>query len=233
MTTILALDSATENCSVALEHKERIFIRQNADKQQHAACILQMLDEVLHEANCSMDEVEALVYGQGPGSFTGVRVAVSAAQGLALGQDLPLSGVSSLAALAHGALAKTPACDYAVAAIDARMGEVYLGLYVRAGAGVELLSPEVVLRPEDAVAQVQTMLEGKNFVTAGTGIKLLQSANLNCAGASELFPQGTSILALGKIQLQQGKSCDAAQAQPVYIRNEVTWKKLEQQPKPI
>ncbi len=229
MNILLALDSATENCSVALRCGNELWLRENADKQQHAACLLQMVDEVLTEAAIAREQLEAIIYGQGPGSFTGVRVAVSAAQGLALGLDLPTCGVSSLAALALGALAQQQDCQYALAAIDARMGEVYLGLYARDADGVKLLAPEAVLRPEAAVERVTAQFVNKSYVTAGTGIVLLQKAGLNCTPASVLFPQPQAIMALGGKALSAGQGRDVAQAQPVYIRNEVTWKKLAEQ----
>lgn len=231
MISILALDSATENCSVALKKGSARYYRQSAEKQQHAAAILKMADEVLNEAGQSLSDISYIVYGQGPGSFTGVRVAVSAAQGLALGLDIPLTGVSSLAALAQGALKEQPDAKLALSAIDARMGEVYFALFAKSVQGLQVLYEESVLSPEAASAKVQELMSEQRVVTAGTGIELLRAAGLNCAAPAVLFPDPCSIIELGQEYIAQGWICDAQAAQPVYIRNEVTWKKLDQQGK--
>ena len=227
---LLALDSATENCSAAMWTAGKLYTRVNAEKQQHAAMLLQLVDELRAESGFELKDLDAVIYGQGPGSFTGVRVAVSAVQGLALGLNKPAAGVSSLAALAYGALKQSTA-QIAVSAIDARMGEVYLGIYAKDGDGVRALAPEAVLKPADANAAVLQTAGDKAYVTAGTGIKIMQQQGLNCADPLQLYPDPCSIIELGALLVKAGHTCDAAEAQPVYIRNEVTWKKLDAQGK--
>ena len=98
---ILALDTATENCSVALLVDDKVYVRSEVAPRDHTKKILPMVDEVLKEAGLTLAELDALAYGRGPGSFTGVRIGIGIAQGLAFGADLPMIGVSTLEAMAH------------------------------------------------------------------------------------------------------------------------------------
>lgn len=228
---ILALDSATEQCSAALWQDGRLYQRCSTTPQHHAAVLLEMLDSIGQESGISLSQVDFIIYGQGPGSFTGVRIAVSAVQGIALGLDKKAVGVSSLAALAAGAL-RHSSCELAVSSIDARMGEVYLGIYARSDCGVQALCPEQVLKPADALAEIAKVTAGRSFVAAGTGTAILQAQGLAPAEKAELlYPQPEDLIELGRAAFAAGGGEDAAEAQPVYIRNEVTWKKISQQGK--
>src|SRR3712207_4644337 len=121
--TILALDTATEACSVALLHNGNLTSLDELSPRTHTQRILPMVDELLSKANISLQQVDALVFGRGPGSFTGVRVGVGIAQGLALGAELPVVPVSNLLAMAQMAYEQYGATNV-VALIDARMNEV-------------------------------------------------------------------------------------------------------------
>lgn len=127
-TKILAVDTATENCSVALIMGNEVIARCEYAPREHTTKILPMVDSVLAEAGVKLNQLDALAYGRGPGSFTGVRIGIGIAQGLAFGADLPMIGVSTLAAMAQGSY-RTEQAEQVVAAIDARMGDVYWGQY--------------------------------------------------------------------------------------------------------
>ncbi|BCX89968.1 tRNA threonylcarbamoyladenosine biosynthesis protein TsaB [Methylomarinovum tepidoasis] len=146
---ILALETATEACSAALYRDGRVCERFEVAPRRHAELILPMMTGLLEEAGLTLRELDALAFGRGPGAFTGLRIAAGVAQGTALGAGLAVVPVSTLAALAAEALAQTPVA-YAVAALDARMGEVYWGVYRRGEAGPVLVGREQVVDPRQA-----------------------------------------------------------------------------------
>ena len=229
---ILAIESSAKAASIAVTENGSLvsqFFQSSA--LTHSRTLLCMAQDLLSNLELKLSDIDSIAVAKGPGSFTGVRVAVSAAQGLALGLDIPLTGVSSLAALAQGALKEQPDAKLALSAIDARMGEVYFALFAKSVQGLQVLYEESVLSPEAASAKVQELISEQRVVTAGTGIELLRAAGLNCAAPAVLFPDPCSIIELGQEYIAQGWICDAQAAQPVYIRNEVTWKKLDQQGK--
>src|SRR6201995_911287 len=120
MTTLIAIETSTEKCSAALLHGGALIERSELAPRRHAELILPMIESLLNEAGVSRRQLDAIAVGRGPGAFTGVRLAISVAQGLALGLDLPVLPVSSLAALAQD----VPPGDASIlATIDARMGE--------------------------------------------------------------------------------------------------------------
>jgi tRNA threonylcarbamoyladenosine biosynthesis protein TsaB len=153
MTTLLALDTATEACSAALLHEGQVIHRFEVIPRMHAVRLLPMLEELLTEAGLRLKQVDALVFGRGPGAFTGVRIATGMVQGLAFATGKPVIPVSNLAALAQRAWREHQA-KTVCAAIDARMDEVYWGCY-RLEQGVMQLhgeecvcAPEAVMTPE-------------------------------------------------------------------------------------
>ena len=122
--TLLALDTATEACSVALLHGGKKTHLAQFAQREHTKHILPMVDEILAQADITLHQVDALVFGRGPGSFTGVRIGAGIAQGLAFGAALPVIPVSNLAAMAQAAYVQYQA-ENVLTAIDARMNEVY------------------------------------------------------------------------------------------------------------
>lgn len=125
-TRILAIDTATEACSVALYNQGETLAHFELCAREHTQRILPLVQQILAEAGLSLKQLDALAFGRGPGSFTGVRIGIGIAQGLSLGAELPLLPVSTLQTMAQGAYRQTGA-DRVLAAIDARMGEVYWG----------------------------------------------------------------------------------------------------------
>lgn len=223
--TILALDTATEACSVALSHQNTLTHFDELSPRSHTQRILPMIDELLNQAGIKIGEVDYLVFGRGPGSFTGVRVGVGIAQGLALGAELPVVAVSNLLAMAEQAYQQIGATEV-VALIDARMNEVYFAQFSRnETAWVEVVA-EQVCPPETTIEQIKQ--ERKPYVV-GTGwvaYPKFAAANLEVTITEITLPSAKYMVALAEAAIEQGKTQSAMEIEPVYLRNEVTWQKL-------
>jgi tRNA threonylcarbamoyladenosine biosynthesis protein TsaB len=217
---ILALDTATEFCSVALWRDGGVIERLEAGNR-HAERILPLVQEVLAESGASLTQLDAIAFGRGPGSFTGLRIGAGVTQGLAFAADLPVLPVSSLAALAQGLDAAR-----ILAALDARMNQVYWGTYVRGDDG--LVRPggdEIVIAP-----QCVPLPEGEGWVGAGSGwdqyCDLLQ-VRLGPASTPwrpRRHPLARDVAALAVADLRAGRASAPEQATPVYIRDDVAAK---------
>lgn len=225
---ILAIDTATENCSVALLVNGRVISRSEVAPRDHTKKVLPMVDEVLKEAGLTLQDLDALAFGRGPGSFTGVRIGIGIAQGLAFGADLPMIGVSTLAAMAQASYRLHGATDVAVA-IDARMSEVYWARYTRQEngewAGVDA---ECVIPPARLAEEAQA--DDKTWTKAGTGWDAYQEdlgkLPLNLTSGDVLYPDSQDIVILAEQELKKGNTVPVEESSPVYLRDNVTWKKL-------
>ncbi|MGR2803522.1 tRNA (adenosine(37)-N6)-threonylcarbamoyltransferase complex dimerization subunit type 1 TsaB [Vibrio harveyi] len=225
---ILAIDTATENCSVALLVNDRVISRSEVAPRDHTKKVLPMVDEVLKEAGLTLQDLGALAFGRGPGSFTGVRIGIGIAQGLAFGADLPMIGVSTLAAMAQASYRLHGATDVAVA-IDARMSEVYWARYTRQEngewAGVDA---ECVIPPARLAEEAQA--DDKTWTKAGTGWDAYQEdlgkLPLNLTSGDVLYPDSQDIVILAEQELKKGNTVPVEESSPVYLRDNVTWKKL-------
>ncbi|KJG21830.1 hypothetical protein UB37_10130 [Photobacterium iliopiscarium] len=227
-TKILAVDTATENCSVALMIGDDVISRCEYAPREHTTKILPMIDAVLVDAGIKLKQLDALAYGRGPGSFTGVRIGIGIAQGLAFGANLPMIGVSTLAAMAQGSF-RLHQADHVLTAIDARMGELYWGQYQRKTDGDWLLlGNEQVIAPDVLLANVQA--DTNTWLTAGTGWEaypeLLTQLPFNAQLGSVLYPDSQDMVHLAKYAFARGEIVTAEAASPVYLRDTVTWKKL-------
>ncbi|VEB96793.1 UGMP family protein [Cedecea lapagei] len=225
---ILAIDTATEACSVALQNDAAFYAHFELCPREHTQRILPMVKEILNQGEITLSDVNALAYGRGPGSFTGVRIGIGIAQGLALGAELPMIGVSTLATMAQGAWRRTGATRV-LAAIDARMGEVYWAEYQRDEQGEwQGEESEAVLKPED-VAERLKQLNG-SWATVGTGWQawpdMAERSGLQLQDGETTLPEAEDMLPLALQAFNAGKSVAVEHAEPVYLRNEVTWKKL-------
>ncbi|MEI7377596.1 tRNA (adenosine(37)-N6)-threonylcarbamoyltransferase complex dimerization subunit type 1 TsaB [Dickeya chrysanthemi] len=227
-TRILALDTATEACSVALWNDGDVHSLFEVCPREHTQRILPMVQQLLADHGITLNQLDALVFGRGPGSFTGVRIGIGIAQGLALGADLPMLGVSTLATLAQGAW-RQRGVGRVLTAIDARMGEVYWASYERDPQGNwQGEMTEAVLAP----VQVQSLaasLSG-DWVTAGTGWQtypdLIDQPGLVLNHTDTLLPQAQDMLPLARQLWTSGGAVSPDQAEPRYLRNTVAWKKL-------
>ncbi|UVK78926.1 MAG: N(6)-L-threonylcarbamoyladenine synthase, TsaB subunit [Sodalis sp. Ffu] len=226
-TRILALDTSTDACSVALMIDHVIISERFAvAPREHMQRILPMVDSLLAEAGIALKNLDLLVFGRGPGSFTGVRIGIGIAQGLALGADLPLVGVSTLAALAQAAWRLTSARQV-LTAIDARMGEVYWAQYRRQDDGIWLSDDSEALVAPAALGVITDDLEG-NWAVAGNGWqtypKLVCTNQLRLIPGETVLPAAQDMLPLALQQWRNDGACSVTQAAPTYLRNEVAWK---------
>ena len=217
MTTLLALDTATECCSAALLHDGRVTARSEVIPRQHAQRLLPMIEELLGERELRLPDVDALVFGRGPGAFTGLRIATGMVQGLAFAADKPVIAVSNLAALAQRAWREHGA-ETVAAAIDARMDEVYWGLYGLQDGVMKSLDDERVCPPEavslpDGVASV---------AGAGTGWQYADRLAVSAERSwPQMLPDAVDLITLALPRWLAGEVLDAADAQPVYLRDKV------------
>lgn len=217
---LLAIETATEACSAALSVNGRIIERREIAPRRHAELILPMVESLLAEAGLARAQLDGIAVGRGPGAFTGVRLAIAVAQGLALALDIPVVPVSSLAALAQDA----PGSDAAIlAVIDARMGEVYAGAF-RRGAGdlVEAIGEETVARADEL-----TLPQSTQWCIVGTGWDAYRDALGARLPAPPAFadgaryPQASAIARLAAPRFGAALGVPAEQALPVYLRDKV------------
>lgn len=219
MTTLLALDTATEACSVALLHDGKVLSHYEVIPRLHAQRLLPMIQTLLGEAGVALSALDAIAFGRGPGAFTGVRIAIGVVQGLAFALDKPVLPVSNLAILAQRALREHGAQQVA-AAIDARMDEVYWGCYRAEQGEMRLQGAEAVLPPEQASlprgASGDWFGAGTGWGTFAERLPLVPSA---LDGA--MLPHAEDLLSLATFAWARGEALPADQAQPVYLRDKV------------
>lgn len=223
---ILAIDTSTEVCSAALMLDGEPRERHAMASREHGRLILPMVEELLAEAELRLAQLDALAYGRGPGGFTGVRIAAAVIQGLALGTDLPVVPVSSLAALAQGAHREKNAARV-LAAIDARMGEVYWGAYAADAEGLMVpQGDETVCVPQS----VPLPAEGPWFGAGSAWAVHAEPLRARLSDAlltfeAERYPLAQDVARLGVAGYRRGHAVGPEQALPVYLREEVAWKK--------
>lgn len=224
---LLAIETSTEACSVALVHGDQLITRSEIAPRRHAELVLPMADGLLAEAGLGRHALDAIAVGRGPGAFTGVRLAISLAQGMALALDRPVVTVSSLAALALEA----PAGEGAIlAVIDARMGEIYAASYRRNDEGELVpLDEERVCPPE---ALVLPPAEGWRVVGTGwaTYAEVLRSRLTGpvLSERGQCYPQAEHVAALAVREFRAGHAQAPEHALPVYLRDKVALTLVEQ-----
>lgn len=214
---LLALDTSTEACSAALFVDGEICERFEITPKAHTKLLLPMIESLLAEAELKLTQLDALAFGCGPGSFTGLRIATGVVQGLAFGADLPVVPVSTLAALAQNF-----SQNLAFVAMDARIGEIFWGVYQKNATGfAELVGKEAVL----PVSQIQ--FPNKNAVGIGSGWRVYETElvektyGLISKIESDALPHSSAIAKLGVYGFEQGRAVAAEFAQPVYLRDKV------------
>jgi tRNA threonylcarbamoyladenosine biosynthesis protein TsaB len=218
---LLAFDTATDVCTAALSLDGQVLERFER-RSQHSEHLLAMIEELLAEAGIRLQQLDVIAFGRGPGSFTGLRIGAGVAQGLAFACDLPVLPVSSLAALAQGVDA-----GQVLAALDARMQQVYWGVYTRNAQGlvVPRLS-DVVINPEAV-----TPPEGQGWIGAGSGWDAYGDMLASRSGSAlarwlpDVVPQARYLAVLAAAAFRDGLAVPADQAQPVYVRDDVAVKR--------
>lgn len=218
---LLAIETSSEACSAALLDGDVIRERYRIAPREHTRILLPMIRELLDESGIDAKDLAAIVLGNGPGSFIGMRISASVAQGLCFGAGLPLVPVSSLAAIAAEVI-ECEAADKVAVAQDARMNEVYFAAYVSNDQGLP-----VARGPESIVpADRRDLLPGRDWVAAGGGWQRYPTLATACAGAlsrtsTVLHPRARYVLKIGAAAWRAGDSIDAARLQPAYLRTKV------------
>jgi tRNA threonylcarbamoyladenosine biosynthesis protein TsaB len=218
---ILALDTATEGCSVSLGLGDRRIDRYVELDRGHAEQLLPMIDDVLAEGGVTLSDLDAIAFGRGPGGFTGVRLAASVAQGLAFGAGIGVVPVSDLAAIAQRVCQQDPSLRRVLVVNDARMREVYWAPFECS----DLPGSAVVERVSASIDVTLPTGEGA-WAAAGRGLTAWPELAERCraAGASlypDLLPRASEILALASFAVAGGGILDPAEALPVYVRDNV------------
>jgi len=219
---LIAFDTASEWCTAALWQDGELTLCESHAGQRHSDLLLPMLSELLAEAGINWRQLDGIAFGMGPGSFTGLRIAASTAQGLSLAADLPVVAVSTLEAMAEDSgHAQVLAC------LDARMGEVYAGIFRRDESGWQCLAGPGVAPPAAVV-----LPEESGFIGVGPGFsaypELTGRASPRLAAIfPEIIPHARAIARLAAARLARGEGLPAESAEPLYVRNKVALKVCE------
>lgn len=216
---LIAFETSTEACSVALWCDGEVLERFEVAPRRHAELALPWAQALLAEAGMARSQLDAVAVGRGPGAFTGVRLGIALAQGIALALDLPMLPVSTLAALAM----RAPAPGKVLAAIDARMGEVYVAAFERTAAGVEPLGPEAVLAPD----AVQLPVGDGPWQGVGTGFGAMEGVLQSRLGAvlssvdAGALPGAGDLARLAALAWARGEQVPPELVEPAYLRDNV------------
>lgn len=224
---LLAVETSTEACSAALFIDGEITERFELAPQKHTQLILPMIDGLMAEAGLKPQQLDALAFSRGPGSFTGVRIATGVIHGIALGADLPVVPVSTLAAIAQDFFDHNDG-DVAYVAMDARMDEIFWGVYLRDRTGYAELVGNEAVTPADAVEFPDLAGVG---IGSGWGVYSDQlTARLNGRVGqyhADKLPRAGAIVRLGARGFELGLAVPVEQAMPVYLRDKVAKKESE------
>ena len=214
---ILAFDTSTEYCSAALWIDGEADVRETRAGQSHSDLVLGMIDSLLGSGGCRLRDLDGIAFGEGPGSFTGLRIACGVVQGLAFGADVPVAGVGTLLAMAEGSAAKRVVC-----CVDARVHEIYHAAYERRGALWHAAHEPSLCAPAAAPE-----LPGDAWLACGSGFSVyrdvLEQRYAGKLSAIDLarYPHARDIAALAAPRFAAGHGVSAQEAVPVYLRDKV------------
>ncbi|MEP6898616.1 MAG: tRNA (adenosine(37)-N6)-threonylcarbamoyltransferase complex dimerization subunit type 1 TsaB [Rhodanobacter sp.] len=225
---LLAIETATEACSVALIHGDELIARSEIAPRRHTDLVLPMAESLLAEAGISRHALDAIAVGRGPGAFTGVRLGVSLAQGMALALDVPVVTISSLAALALEAPEDDDSTILAV--IDARMGEIYAACYRRDdNGGLIALDHERICKADALELPIAAAWQvvGSGWATYATVLSQRFTGTLRSADGLR-YPQAAHVAELALHEFKAGRAQAPELALPVYLRDKVALTLVEQ-----
>lgn len=221
---LLAIETSTELCSAALLRDEDLFVEEAHAPNQHAERLAPMVRRLLARAGLAPAAMDAFAFGQGPGSFTGLRIACGLAQGLAFGTGRPVVPVPSLVALAEQANASR-----VIVGLDARMGETYLAAYSRMGGDWE-----AAIAPGLFDQGALPPLPGRDWVATGSGFDAFDW--LRGAYATQVshrveddLPRAGAIARVAARRLGRGEAVPPEAAAPLYLRDKVALTTRERQ----
>lgn len=216
MPTIIAIETSSDLASAALLHGDQVIAHEASGVQTHSQNILPMVQKLLQQAGITLQQCNAIAFGAGPGSFTGVRTACGVAQGLAFGADLPVIPVVTLLAMAQAYREATGVSDV-LTVMDARMDEVYWAQYRYDNGWQTVIEP--TLSAAVAVSPASKVAACGNGLAAYAPVfsKLSESGSMQ----PEIMPHAKQIAQLARIAFAEGKTVPARDAQPIYLRNKV------------
>lgn len=227
---LLALDCSTEACSVAVTNDGIVTEKFELATREHTQKLLPMIDSVLGQSGVSLQQLDAIAFGRGPGSFTGLRICLGAVQGLAFGAQLPVVPISSLAAVAQTAVDEKLVAESSLllSTLDARMDEIYWGLFGVEMGLVKAINGEHLTSPEKLVLQ-----NSQEDVVSAIGSGCLYGDRIACYDETSTFdgsvlPKASAVLKLAIPRYQAGDFLRADEAIPTYLRDQVAWKKQGQ-----
>lgn len=218
---LLAIDTVTEMASIALLSDDDLLVDEAFVPQQHTKVILPMIQKQMATAGLSFEQLDAIAFSRGPGSFTGLRICASITQGLAIAYDLPVIPVSTLAILAQGSY-RLDQTSSVVACLDARRNEVYWGSFKEEGGVLRLVGEEMVIAPESVKTEAGGSWHGvgSGFKSYATELAANPQVHLESI-ESEQYPLAQDALAYAKIAWQRQEIIDASLAIPTYLRDNV------------
>ena len=222
---LLAFETATEACSVALWLDGEVRERFELAPRRHAELSLPWAQQLLAEAGIAKSQLDAIAIGRGPGAFTGVRLAIAIAQGIALALDRPIVPVSTLAVLAMQS-----GGECILAAIDARMGEVYSAAFAREGDDMVALSAEIVGAPDAVVLPGAAHAwhgVGTGFAAGEGALQHRLGPRLSLVDAAAL-PHAADVARLAAIAFGRGEALAPERVEPAYLRDNVALTLAEQ-----
>ena len=214
---ILALDTSTEYCSAALRIGGNTDVREQLAGQRHSELVLGMIDELLRTRQLTVRDLDGIAFGEGPGSFTGLRIACGVVQGLAFGAGVPVAGVGTLLAMAEGSGAGRVVC-----CVDARVHEIYHAAYEREGGAWRAVHAPSICAPAAAPE-----LKGEGWLACGSGFKayadVLEKRYAGRLASVDLaiYPHAADIAKLAEPAFLGGRAVRAEDAAPVYLRDKV------------
>lgn len=220
---ILAIETSTEYCSVALWQDGVVSERCELVGQKHSEVLMEMLDALLKDAGIKVKQVDGIAFGKGPGSFTGVRIACGVTQGLALGAEVEVVGVCTLEALAEAS-----GKDKVIAALDARMSELYLAAYEKRDGEWSVVIAPCLCKAEEVPALMGEGWFGVGSGFAVSGVALQARYGDQLSGMDEkAVPQASAVVSIAAREFAKGLAVDAALALPLYLRDKVALKTRE------
>lgn len=234
MPGILAIETSSDACSVATLHHDTLREKHVVEPRKHNQLIFSLLRELIEPGELNVENYAAIAYGVGPGSFTGLRIAASAVQGLTYASGIPAIGISTLAAVAQRALRERIVAtgDFVCAVTDAKIGEVYAALFRFDNGVATLEAGPWATKPENldvpASCSVHIVGDGAGDFDAFPGSLRDRTVSVS----PHVLPTARDVAHLASQALERGEIQAAYDVQPVYVRDEISWKKLSEQGKP-
>jgi tRNA threonylcarbamoyladenosine biosynthesis protein TsaB len=245
VTNILAIDTSTPACSVAIRWGGETLTRHRLASREHTKLLLPMVDELLSEVDIGLSQIDVIAFTAGPGSFTGIRIGFGVVQGLAFGADLPVLPVSTLETLAYTATRKlcleSDASVQIIPMLDARMDEIYWAQFQIPKAPevpgnqesllLERVCEDHLSAPEQVLPimnDASTSSKASVIVAVGDGWNYCDRLSFKATNADPmLLPEAKDILAIAEPLIGTEKVISIDEASPIYLRDKITWKKRE------